>query len=226
MIDVKKEIMNMAESEYQKFTAKLLPGVENIQGVRLINLRKLAKRIVREDWKTYLRTAEEDWFEEIMLQGMVIGYVKTDSIEELFPYIRNYVGKINNWSSCDSFCSGLKITQKYPDKIWVFLQSYFTSKQEYDIRFAIVMGLNYFITDEYKDRFLAILDTIHHDGYYVKMAVAWALSMIYVNYPQETEKYLEKNGLDDFTHNKAIQKIRESHQVTKEEKDKLNELKR
>ena len=88
------------------------------------------------------------------------------------------------------------------------------------------MGLNYYINDEYKDRFLKQLDKIHHEGYYVKMAVAWAISMIYVSYPDETTEYLKSNNLDDFTHNKAIQKIKESNQVTKEVKQKLNDLKR
>ena len=165
-------------------------------------------------------------FEEIMLQGMVIGYAKPNAVEELFPYIRIYVNKIDNWSSCDSFCIGLKITKQYKDKIWKFLQDFFQSEKEYDIRFAVVMGLNYYINDEYKDRFMLLLDGIHHEGYYVKMAVAWAISMIYVKYPKETKIYLTNDNLDEFTHNKSIQKIRESHQVTKEEKDRLIKLKR
>lgn len=225
-MNVKEEILRMSEPQYQQFNAKLLPGVENIQGVRLGNLRKLAKKIVKDDWRTFLQKADSDFFEEIMLQGMVIGYAKTESVDELFPYTDAYVSLIDNWSTCDSFCSGLKITKEYPEKMWRFLQTYFQSDKEFYIRFAVVMGLNYYINDEYKDRFLKQLDEIHHEGYYVKMAVAWALSMIYVNYQNETLPYLKHNNLDDFTHNKAIQKIKESHQISREIKQKLNDLKR
>ncbi len=225
-MNIKEEILKMSEPQYQQFNAKLLPGVENIQGVRLGNLRKLAKKIVKDDWQTFLQKAETDFFEEIMLYGMVIGYLKTDTVEEIFPYMDTYISMIDNWSTCDSFCSGLKITKEYSEKMWSYLQSYFKSDKEFYIRFAVVMGLNYYINDEYKDRFLKQLDKIHHEGYYVKMAVAWAISMIYVSYPDETTEYLKSNNLDDFTHNKAIQKIKKSNQVTKEVKQELNDLKR
>lgn len=226
MSSIRKELESISEEEYRVFTQKLLPGVEPILGVRLPNLRKLAKRLAKEDWKSYLLSAQNDSFEEILLQGMVIGYVKVNTVEELFPYIREYVSKIDNWSSCDSFCTGLKITKKYPEEVWAFLQPYFHSDQEFDIRFAVVMGLLYFINDQYKEEFQKRLNEIHHEGYYVKMAVAWAVSMIYVKYPQETFAYLQNDLLDDMTHNKAIQKIRESYQVSKEEKELLKSLKR
>ena len=43
---------------------------------------------------------------------------------------------------------------------------------------------------------------------------------------EETRKFLEQDMMDDFTHNKAIQKIRESYRVSREEKEELNRLKR
>ena len=60
----------------------------------------------------------------------------------------------------------------------------------------------------------------------MKMAVAWAISVCYVKFPKETFQYLKTDHLDDFTHNKAIQKICESYRVSKEEKEKLKEWKR
>ncbi len=225
-ICVKEILFSLAETDYQCFNSKLLPGVNNILGVRLPHLRKLAKKIAKQDWKQYLETAEDTYFEEIMLQGMVIGYASPDTVEELFPYIRKQVSKIDNWSTCDSFCNGLKITDRYQDSMWEFLQEFFQSENEFDIRFAVVMGLNYYINDEYKDRFLLLLDRIHHEAYYVKMAVAWAISMIYIKYPKDTLKYLHNCQLDDFTYNKSIQKVRESFQVSKEEKEYLKSIKR
>ena len=67
---------------------------------------------------------------------------------------------------------------------------------------------------------------IHHDGYYVKMAVAWAVSICYIHFPEKTQKLLKENSLDDWTHNKTIQKIRESLRISKEEKEMLKTWKR
>lgn len=225
-INVREELERLAEPEYQAFSAKLLPGVSNILGVRLPYLRKMAKKIAKEDWKSFLDENDTTYFESIMLQGMVTGYVRDVTIQELFPYIDQYVAKIDNWSTCDSFCSGLKITKEYEKEMWDYLQKYFRSTKEYEIRFAVVMGLNYYIQDGYVTDYLTIMDQIHHEGYYVKMAVAWGISMIYLHNPKQITEYLKQNHLDDFTHNKAIQKIRESYQVSKEEKTKLLQLKR
>jgi 3-methyladenine DNA glycosylase AlkD len=70
------------------------------------------------------------------------------------------------------------------------------------------------------------LDNIKHDGYYVKMAVASAISICYVKFPLRTMKYLKNNNLDDFTYNKSLQKISESLQVDKETKAIIRSIKR
>lgn len=110
--------------------------------------------------------------------------------------------------------------------MWEFLQPYFSSEKEYEIRFGVVMLLVYFMKEEYLDKIFAILDEIRHDGYYVKMAVAWEVSMCYVNFPEKTLAYLKENRLDDFTYNKSLQKIVESLKVSKEEKSFIKSLKR
>ena len=73
---------------------------------------------------------------------------------------------------------------------------------------------------------LKILQAIKHEDYYVKIGVAWAISIFYIKQPQLTLSLLQENNLDDFTHNKAIQKIRESFRVSKEDKEMLNGLRR
>lgn len=94
------------------------------------------------------------------------------------------------------------------------------------MRFAVVSVLDYFIKETYLERVFAIFDRISHEGYYVKMAVAWAVSICFVKYPEETWEYLKRDHLDCFTHNKAIQKARESYRVSKEDKERLLSLKR
>ena len=66
-----------------KFTAALMPGVENVLGIRLPVLRKIARQIAAGDWRTYLAEAEDFYFEERMLQGLVIGCARCTPAEKL-----------------------------------------------------------------------------------------------------------------------------------------------
>jgi 3-methyladenine DNA glycosylase AlkD len=222
---IRKQIFELIDTDYQKFSAALIPTINNVLGVRLPELRKIAKKIVKDDWHTYLETAKDEYFEEIMLQGMVIGYVKTD-IEELLFYVASFVPKIDNWSVCDSFCTGLKSTKENKERVWEFLQPYLSSKKEYEIRFGVVMLLDFYIETEYIERVLNLLDCVKHEGFYAKMAVAWAVSICYVKLPDSTMEYLRNNTLDDFTYNKALQKITESNRVDKETKSLIRSMKR
>lgn len=160
-----------------------------------------------------------------MFQGMVLGYVKVD-VEETLRYVAEFVPKIDNWSVCDSFCTGLKFTKDNKERVWDFLQPYFASKGEYELRFGIVMLLSFYIESDYIDRVLLLLDNVKHEGYYVKMAVAWAVSICCVKLPEPTMEYLRNNTLDGFTYNKALQKITESYRVDTGTKDFIRSLKR
>lgn len=213
------------DTEYQLFNSKLLPGTEHILGVRLPILRTLAKKISKEDWKAYLEVARDSTFEEIMLQGMVIGEVKAQ-IEEIIPYIKDFVPKINNWSVCDSFCKSLKITRQNRETMWNLLTTYFESDKEYELRFAVVMFLNYYVDMNYLSLGFDYFNKIPKEKYYISMAVAWAISICYVEYENETLKYLNHNNLDMVTYNKALQKIIESTRVPKETKEMILRMKR
>lgn len=222
---IKEQLFELADEGYQKFSAALIPNINNVLGVRLPVLRKLAKKMASDDWRTYLEHAESEYFEEVMLQGMVIGYVKND-IEEILRYVADFVPKIDNWSTCDSFCIGLKFTKTNMKQVWDFLQAYLSSKKEYEIRFGVVMLLDFYIEEEYISRVLQLLDNAKHEGYYVKMAVAWAVSICYVKFPEPTMTYLKSNSLDDFTYNKALQKITESFRIDQETKKIIRSMKR
>jgi len=222
---IREQLFELAEEEYQRFSSALLPNIDNVLGVRLPALRKLAKAIAKGDWREFMATAENQYFEEVMLQGMVLGYVKAD-IEETLQYTSNFVPKIDNWSVCDSFCNGLKFTKDNMERVWDFIQPFLCSKEEYEVRFGVVMLLNFYINKEYIERTLEVLDNIKHPGYYVKMAVAWAVSICYIKFPKETMEYLKNNTLDDFTFNKSLQKITESLRVDKETKMLIKNMKR
>lgn len=225
--EIREYLEEMAEPDFQRFSSALIPEIpsDSVIGVRLPKLRALAKQLAKGDWRTYLLEASDDSFEEVMLQGMVIGYAKAES-KEIMDHISAFLPKIDNWSVCDSFCVGLKITKEYPKEMWDYLQKYLGSNRPYDIRFAIVMMINYYIDDEHIDAALSSMGKIQNESYYVKMAVAWAISMYYVYSPSRTQAFLEYASLDDFTYNKALQKICESRQVSEETKKKIRAMKR
>lgn len=222
---IRERLIGLADEHYRQFHSKLVPGTNNILGVRLPHLRKLAQELAKSDWQTYIATAQDDYNEEIMLQGLVIGYVKGD-ISEILSYVANFVPKINNWGICDSFCNSLKITKKHKLLIWEFLQPYLLSREEFQLRFGIIMLLSFYIEDEYINRVLILLDGVKHEGYYVKMAVAWTISICFIKFPKKTLSYLQKNTLDDFTYNKSLQKITESLRVSQESKTMIRTMKR
>lgn len=222
---IKSQLELLKEPEFQTFTAKLLPGVKNILGVRLPALRKIARQLAKEDWKVYLSHARDDSYEEIMLQGMTLGYAKGD-LQEKKEYLKAFIPKINNWSVCDSVCATVKLAREQPEEMWEFLQEYLQSNREYEVRFALVQLLDYYVNQTYLTRVLKAIDSVKQEDYYISMAQAWAVSVCYREFPQQTLPFLKENHLNDFTHNKAIQKITESLKVPKEEKEYIRTLKR
>ncbi|KGR78359.1 DNA alkylation repair protein [Ureibacillus manganicus] len=224
---IRKLLIEQSDEKYQEFQSKLIPNLQisSFIGVRLPVLRKMAKDISKGDWQNFLEQAPEEYFDEVMLKGLVIGYIKM-SIDEKLQWIEWFVPKISNWSIGDSFCSGLKISEKDRKKVWDFIMPYLNSTNEYDVRFGVVMLLNYFVEKEYIVMILRLFNSVKHDGYYVKMAVAWAVSVCCIHFPNKTIKFLGNNDLDDFTHNKAIQKMIESNRITEDTKNELRQLKR
>ena len=202
----------------ENFIQVYVHGIDNILGVRVPILRDYAKKLAKEyeihDLLTYI---DNEYYEEIMLQGMLIGLendkdknkVKNKdirNIKHILKDIEEFVPKIDNWAVCDGFCTGLKITKKHKKEMWDFLQKYVTSDKEFEIRFGIVMILDYYITEEYLEKDFSIFDDIKSDQYYVQMAVAWAISICLIKFYDKTIEYLKHAKIDKFTYNKALQK--------------------
>ena len=222
---VRNMLVDLADEDYRAFHSKLVPGTENILGVRVPELRKLAKKLVKENWREYFEAVPDMYYEEDMLRGFMVGYGKMD-LEERLERIREFLPSIHNWAVCDCFCSTLKFTEKHRETVWEFLKPCFTSDKTDDLRFASVMALDYYTLPEYAHDVFHYFNHMKNSDYYVQMAVAWAVSVFYVHLPEMTEDYIRENRLDDFTHNKAIQKICESYRVDKETKARLRSLKR
>lgn len=225
--EIIKGIEALSDIKYREFHSGLCPATNNIMGVRVPVLRNYARKLADNNWKENIDNLKEEYYEEVMLQGMILGLAKM-SIEELLIYLEKFIPKIDNWAINDTTCSGLKIVNKNREKVLEFLQKYLNSDKEFEIRFAIVMLLDYYLTDDYIDEVIKILDNIKYtEYYYVKMAIAWTFSVAYVKYPEKIMNYLaNENGLDKDTYNKTLQKIIESKRVGKREKNKMRKMRK
>ena len=220
--EIRKHLFELQDKKYQE----LCPNTENIIGVRIPVLREYSKQLVKKySVEELLNNIGNTYYEEIMIKGMIIGLSK-ENLGKIQKYIKEFVPKIDNWAVCDTFCTGLKITKKYKKEMWTFIQPYLNSNKEFEIRFGVVMILAYYIEEEYLEDDLKILNNIKHDGYYVKMAVAWAISICLVKFYNRTVEFLNNSSLDKFTFNKSIQKAIESYRITKEQKDMLKLMKK
>ena len=207
---LRERLLAQSEPDYRAFASSLLPGVEHVMGVRIPKLRRLAREIARGDWRTYLRTAEELYFEERMLQGLVIGYAPCDA-EERLAWTARFVPKIDNWSVCDSFCRRLNPGEREP--MWRFVQPYFRSPEEFGVRFAVVTSLVNFADEEHLEALLARLEEVRHEAYYARMGVAWAVSVCFAKFPERTAAWLADCALYDWTYGRSLRKIVESDRV-------------
>ena len=224
---IRQDLLNLQDNKYKEFHSSLCPGTDNIIGVRIPILRKYAKELSKQEhFKDYISFNKTVYYEEVMLQGMLIGFIKNADISYILEAIKEFVPKIDNWAVCDIFCAGLKIVNKNKEIFWNFIQPYLKSKNEFELRFAIVIILDYFIDDKYLNKALTIFDNIKHDGYYVKMAIAWAISFAFIKFPKITMEYLKNSNLDNWTYNKALQKITESLRIDKETKKVIKAMKR
>lgn len=223
--EIRTYLEEHAEGKFQEFTSGLIPGTDPILGVRVPVIRDLAKKIAKEDWRSYLAGARDDSYEEIMLQGFVIGYAKAD-IDEILSCAKVFIPKIHDWAVNDGFCSTFKIARKHRQKVWDFLMQYKDSPNEFEQRVVAVMLMAHYLEADYIDRVLKVWDELKHEGYYCRMGVAWGIATAYAKFPKETHAFLLENHLDDFTYNKAIQKMLESYRVSAEDKAVLRTMKR
>lgn len=218
-MNVKDDLFSLQDKKYQEFHSKLCPGTDNIIGVRIPVLRKYAKDI--KD-KVEIFSIPNDYYEEIMLKGMLIGLEKELNYEN----IERFIPLIDNWAVCDIFCSGLKQVKKDKSKMWEFILKYINSIEEFEVRFAVVMILNFYIEEEYITEVLEILQKIRHEGYYAKMAVAWAYSICFVKFFDQTKQVFNNMKIKDkFIYNKSIQKALESYRLIDEQKQELRKMK-
>ncbi|MDE6232474.1 MAG: DNA alkylation repair protein [Lachnospiraceae bacterium] len=208
-----------------EYYGNVIPGKKPDIGVRIPELRKLAKEIAKDDYRYFLDNNTFETFEAETLQAFVIGYAK-DDINVLLGYVKKFIPMIHDWSVNDSLCQNFKIARKHQKEVFDFLMEYVDSEEEYEVRVVAVMLMSHFLNDEYIDRVIKVLDRLKCKDYYSRMGVAWAVATVMAKYRDKCFEYMDNSSLDDWTYNKSIQKMLESYRVNDEDKKILREMKR
>lgn len=219
-LEMRKQLLALQEERYQKFSSGLIPGVQDMLGIRIPELRKLAKELVKEDAEALencLAWESPLYFEEKQLQAFVIGYSKVE-IDRIIVALRRFIPTVDNWSVNDSLCSSLKTARKYPEEIWNLLMEYRESQREFEVRVVAVTLMAQYLLPEYIDRVLEVLGELPVRGYYTSMGIAWAFATAWAKFPEKTKAYLTGHAIDQETYRRTLQKCIESNRVREEDK--------
>ena len=218
------ELEARCDLKYKEFNDKLIPNVKATIGVRVPILRKMASKMMEEDWRSFLK---EDVivFEECLIKAIVIANAEMSS-EERLALTKEFVPHVDNWAVCDILCGDWKITPDIVDPLWNLCNELMASNVEFKMRVAAVMMLSKFLDDDHIDGVLALLTMYVHEGYYYKMGAAWALSYCYIKYQEKTEEVLRSGRLDREIHNLTIRKVCESRRISDAIKQHVKMLRR
>ena len=222
--EIKEELNHLAEEKFRDFSFALVKeSALPMLGVRTPALRKMAARIAKEDARGFLDACDFSSIEMATLYGFVLGKLRGD-IGEALAYFDRAVEHVDNWLNCDGLCGAFKQAAKHRAEVWDFLQSYRASKEPFRLRVLVVMLMSHFLTDEYIDRVLKIVDEIRCDAYYYRMGAAWCVATAMAKYREKTFAYLKTCHLDDWTYHKAIRKMLESYRVSDGDKALLRQM--
>lgn len=226
--EIKSFLLNNSDIKYRDFAKNLKISNKNKKqlGVRIPILRSYAKKLSKEyELKYLLEIIDEEYYEEILLKGFIIGNYPKLSFDELKHGINYFLPRITDWSICDTFVSSLKITKKYQRELWEEILKYIKSSKPFTVRFALVMLLNYYLDDHFIDDVLKLISDVNLDHYYVKMATAWLLSYCFIKYYDKTlDFFLNSLTIDQETKKMTIRKCIDSYKITDRQKQELRQL--
>lgn len=222
--EIRAEHFAMQDSEYRDFHAKLIPNIvkENIIGVRTPALRKYAKEAAKKtEIQEFLAALPHKYYDENNLHGFVIEQVRDfdkclEAVEAFLPYI-------DNWATCDMLSP--KVFGKYTEKLLPAVRRWLVSGETYTIRYGVNMLMRFYLDEQFQPEYLELAAAIRSEEYYVKMVIAWYFATALAKQYDATLPFLEQKRLEAWTHNKAIQKARESYRITAEQKEYLKSLK-
>ena len=217
-------LFQLQDKSYRDFQSKLIPTipVETIIGVRIPALRKLAKEYGKDPESVeFLKQLPHTYYDENILHALLVAEIK--DYEVCVKEVEHFLPYVDNWAVCDIFSP--KVFRKNKDKLIDKIREWTASGQPYTCRFGMEMLMTHFLDEDFRAEYLGIPAAVHSEEYYVNMMIAWFYATALAKQWDAAVGYIEKKCLDPWTHNKTIQKARESYRITREQKEYLKTLK-
>ena len=218
------ELFRLQDKKYAAFQVKLIPTVEpdRIIGVRTPELRAFAKELSKdEDVGAFLAALPHQYFDEDQLHAFVISAEK--DFDKCIGEVEAFLPFVDNWATCDQLSP--KAFKKEPEKLLPYIKIWLKSDKVYTVRFAIGMLMQHFLDGRFAPKYPDMVAAVKSEEYYINMMIAWYFATALAKQYDAVLPYLEEKKLDDWTHNKAIQKSVESYRITPEQKAYLKTLK-
>ena len=222
--EIRNGLFDLQDSQYRDFQAKLIPSAsaDKMIGVRTPVLRKLAKDLAkRKDIGGFLNDLPHRYFDENQLHAFIISQLK--DYEQCMDEVIRFLPYIDNWATCDQLSP--KIFRKHRPKLIDQIRKWIISDRTYTIRFGIGMLMEHFLDEDYDPAYPEMVARIRSDEYYVNMMIAWYFATALAKQYDSILPFIKNRRLDPWTHNKTIQKARESYRISPEQKEYLKALK-
>lgn len=221
---IRERLFALQDEKYGDFQSKLIPGLprEQVIGIRMPAMKKLAKELVNgEETNDFLKQLPHTYYDENVLHALLIASIKDydacmEALETFLPYI-------DNWAVCD--CLSPKVFQKHKTELLEKIKLWIPSEHPYICRFGMGMLMRWFLDDDFCQEYLELPAAVRSEEYYVNMMTAWFFATALAKQWDAAIPYLEQNRLNPWTHNKTIQKARESYRITPGQKEYLKTLK-
>lgn len=220
---IQKRLFELQDLKYRDFNAKLIPTVDKdtVIGVRTPATRALAKELAgSQEAAEFMKVLPHEYYEENNLHGCLIEQIK--DYNECIAELNRFLPYVDNWATCDMMSP--KVLKKHLPELLEQIKEWMASEHIYTVRFGIEMLMRYYLDDQFTPEYLEWVADIRSEEYYLRMMVAWYFATALAKQYEETLPYIENRKLDQWTHNKAIQKAVESYRVTDEQKAYLRTL--
>ena len=223
--EFREELGKYADDEYREFAIKGVPCDRPFVGVRIPHVREVINLIPREKYEEFLKV-EPVTIEEVLARGMIVCKLPYDEMVNLF---NSQVAYIDNWCTCDIFCSGLrKAIKKHGEEfLEEKVEKLLKSKKEYEVRVGLVLLKSSYVDFDYLNMIFDRVEGLaERKEYYIRMAIAWLLSECFIKFPAVTTGYMLASHLPKWTFNKTISKICDSYRVDGETKKMLKKMRK
>lgn len=209
--DVVRELNANADDKYRDFIAKLVPTIEKdtIIGVRMGDLRRLAREIRKEENLDIFNEAKFYYREEKLLYALCL-FKMSDSFDKAMDALDAFLPYIDNWEVTDLIAGEIIIDEAHINKAFQKALRYVHSSDEYTIRLGLVIMNKKFNDKAHIEKILDALKSISLDAYYVNMATAWLLCELYFTDKAKVDEFLSSEAISMEIKKMTRQKIRES----------------